>query len=301
MIKLPPGVDINNLIDDLKAFSWEASDILLKYAQIIKDSNNKSKILSNENEDDPVTIADLKVNEIIIQNITKNYKNVEWEILSEENVKINPNYRLINKHFLWVLDPLDGTKDFIQGTANYAMHLALNYKNKPYLGIILIPVKNELWISKHDMVWCENKHGDSKKPNLSSKQNLKDMTIVTSKNHGNQILQNLIKKVNFKKVIVMGSIGCKIASILRGESDIYICLSLPGESSPKDWDLAAPAAALKTAGGAITNLYNEELTYGNYNFEHGGIIIATSNYLNHEKICLQIKAIIKKYDLYPIN
>ncbi len=301
MIKLPPGVDINILINDLKDFSWEASDILLKYAQIIKDSNNKSKILTNENEEDPVTIADLKVNEMIIENITKKYKNVEWEILSEENVKINPTNRRINKHFLWVLDPLDGTKDFIQGTSNYAMHLALNYKYKPYLGIVLIPDKNELWISRHDMVWCENKCGDNKKPNLSSKQNLKDMTIVTSKNHGNQILHNLIKKVNFKKVIVMGSIGCKIASILRGESDIYICLSLPGEGSPKDWDLAAPAAVLKAAGGAITNLFNEELTYGNYNFEQAGIIIATSNYLNHEKICLQIKEIINKYDLYPLN
>ena len=61
----------------------------------------------------------------------------------------------------------------------------------------------------------------------------------------------------------MGSIGCKIASILRGESDIYICLSLPGKSSPKDWDFAAPEAILKTAGGSITNLNNEELVYGN--------------------------------------
>ena len=301
MIKLPPGVDINNLIEDLKAFSWEAYEILFKYSKIIKDSNNKSKILINKNEEDPVTIADLKVNEIMIKNITKKYNNIEWEIISEENVKANPNNRRITKNFVWLLDPLDGTKDFIQGTGNYAMHLALNYRNKPYLGIVLIPDKNELWISNHDMVWCENKHGENKKPNLSSKDNLKDMTIVTSKNHNNQNLHNLIKKANFKKVIVMGSIGCKIASIIRGESDIYICLSLPGESSPKDWDFSAPAAALKAAGGAITNLHNEELTYGNSNFEQSGIIIATSNYLNHEKICLQIKEVINKFDLYPFN
>ena len=301
MIKFPPGIDVNKLIDDLRLFSWEACEILLKYAQIIKDSNNKSNILINENEEDPVTIADLKVNEMMIRNITENYKNINWEILSEENVKTDLKNRRINKDFVWVLDPLDGTKDFIQGSGNYAMHLALNHKNKCYIGIVLIPDKDELWITNYDTIWCENRKKEYTKPNLLLNENLKDMTIVTSKNHRNQTLQKLIKKVNFKKVIEMGSIGCKIASILRGESDIYICLSLPGESSPKDWDLAAPAAALKTAGGAITNLYNEELTYGNYNFEHGGIIIATSNYLNHEKICLQIKAIIKKYDLYPIN
>ncbi len=301
MIKLPPGVDKNNLIDDLIALSWEASATLLAYEQIIKDSNNKSNILTNANEGDPVTIADLKVNDIMIKNISNNYKNINWEILSEENVKVDPNNVKINKDFVWVLDPLDGTKDFIQGTGNFAMHLALNYKNKPYIGIVLIPVKNELWISNHDTVWCESRDKKYKKPYLSRKHYLREMTIVTSKNHRNKILQDLIKKVNFKEVIEMGSIGCKIASILRGDSDIYICLSLPGESSPKDWDLAAPAAILKAAGGAITNLENEELIYGNSNFEQGGLIIASSDSQNHGKICLEIKQIIQKFDLYPFN
>jgi len=301
VIKLPPGVDITNLIDDLKMFSWEAADIFLNYAQILKDTKYKSNIISNSNKADPVTLADLQVNEIIIKRIKEKYKNINWEILSEENVKLNPNSCNINKDFVWVLDPLDGTKDFIQGTGNYAMHLALNFKKRPYLGIVLIPEKDELWISKYDEVWSENRNGEQKKTNLTKKDNLKDMIIVTSKNHRNQTLKNLIKKIHFQKVTVMGSIGCKIASILRGESDIYICLSLPGESSPKDWDFAAPALALKAAGGAITNLNNHELTYQNTNFEQGGIIVATSNYVTHEKICSEIRDVIKKYDLYPLN
>ncbi len=301
MIKLPPGVDITNLIDDLKIFSWEAADILLNYAQILKDTKNKSNIIRNNNKADPVTLADLQVNEIIIKRIKEKYKNINWEILSEENVKLNPNSCNINKDFVWVLDPLDGTKDFIQGTGNYAMHLALNFKKRPYLGIVLIPEKDELWISKYDRVWSENRNGEQKGTNLTKKDNLKDMMIVTSKNHRNQTLKNLIKKLDFKEVTIMGSIGCKIASILRGESDIYICLSLPGESSPKDWDFAAPALALEAAGGAITNLNNQQLTYQNTNFEQGGIIVATSNYVTHNKICLEIKEVIKKYDLYPLN
>ncbi len=179
------------------------------------------------------------------------------------------------------------------------MHLSLNYKKKPYLGIVLIPDKDELWISNHDKVWCENRKGEYKKPNLSRRNNLRDMNIVTSKNHKNRILQSLIKKIKFKKVTVMGSIGCKIASILRGESDIYISLSLPGGSSPKDWDFSAPAATLIAAGGAITNLDNKELVYGKTNFEQAGIIIASNNVLNHGKICLEIKDMINKFDLYP--
>ena len=147
MIKLPSGVEVKSLIEDLRIFCWEASDVLLYYSKILKDSEYKNNILKNDNAEDPVTLADLKVNEIIIQRINEKYKDIDWGILSEENVKIYPkNFNSLDD-WNWILDPLDGTKDFIQGTGNYAMHLSLNYKQKPYIGIVLIPEKNELWIS----------------------------------------------------------------------------------------------------------------------------------------------------------
>ena len=300
MIKLPFGINTESLINDLRSFSWEASKTLLYYAQILKDSNNKINILKNGSNNDPVTLADLKVNEIIIKSITTKYKDISWEILSEENVKIPSQYCDTNATWMWVLDPLDGTKDFIQGTSNYAMHLALNYEKTPYLGIVLIPEKDQLWIADGEKVWCENREGLKLEFNLSKNKNLQEMVLVTSKNHNNESLKKLIQKINFNEVIVMGSIGCKIASIVRGESDLYICLSLPGKSSPKDWDFAAPEAILKAAGGAITNLDNEELSYGKTNFEQGGIIIASNNRITHGKICSEIKEIIKKYNLYPL-
>ena len=297
MVKLPSDIEIKNLVDNLRIFSWEASEILLYYSQILKDSNAKSNILKNNNINDPVTLADLKVNDLIIQRINKKYKNVSWEILSEENEKIDSINLHPNSDWLWVLDPLDGTKDFIQGTGNYAMHLGLNYKNKSYLGIVLIPEKDELWISDGERVWCEGKDKVKKNPSVLRNKSLREMVIVTSKNHGNETLKTLIDKIGFKKVVIMGSIGCKIASILRGECDIYICLSLPGGSSPKDWDFAAPAAILKGAGGAITNLENEELSYGGPNFEQRGVIVASNNSSTHGRICTEIKEIIKKCNI----
>ncbi len=296
--KLPLDVDINSLIDDLRIFSWEASEVLLYYAQIIKDKNNKSNILKNDNIEDPVTIADLKVNELIISRINQKYKETKWDILSEENVKISSQKNDTDSEWIWVLDPLDGTKDFIQGTSNYAMHLALNFRKKPIIGIVLIPEKDQLWIAYGNKVWCERRDGVKILPNLSKNKILKDMVLVTSKNHRNKSLRDLIQKIDFNQVIIMGSIGCKIASIVSGESDIYICFSLPGGSSPKDWDFAAPDAILKAAGGAITTLDNKELIYGKSNFEQGGIIIATNNKLTHESICLKIKELIEKNNLY---
>ena len=299
MIKLPSGVEINSLIDDLRIFSWEAADILLYYSKVLKDSNYKKNILKNDNTKDPVTIADLKVNEVIIQRINERYKGIDWEILSEENVKNDTEDFCTTKKWMWVLDPLDGTKDFIQGTNNYAMHLALNYEHKPYIGVVLIPERNELWITNGEKSWCEKRDRSLIKPNLSKNNSLQDMILVTSKNHNNETLKKLIKEIDFNEVVVMGSIGCKIASILRGESDLYICLSLPGKSSPKDWDFSAPEAILKAAGGAITNLENEELSYAKSNFEQGGIIIASSERKMHAKLCLQVKEIVKNIP-YPL-
>ena len=299
MVKLPFGIEINNLIDDLRIVGWEASDIILHFSNKIKDLNYKEDLIKFKKDNDPVTLADLKVSELIIQRINEKYPNVNWNILSEENINIESNC-LKNSQWLWVLDPLDGTKDFIQGTGNYAMHLALNYKNKPFLGIVLIPSRNELWISNGQKIWCEDRNGEKTKKNISKNKKLQDMILVISKNHSNELLNLLINRIKFKKIIVMGSIGCKITSIVRGESDLYICLSLPGKTSPKDWDFAAPEAILKAAGGAITNLDNEELIYGKSNFEQGGIIVASNNINIHKMICLEIKEIIEKEDLYPL-
>ena len=300
MIKLPLGVDINNLIDDIRIFSWQAADILLYYSKLLESSDNKKNIVKSNNEDGPVTLADLRVNELIINRINEKYKNIHWNILSEENVKTSTKIFDSNKDWIWVLDPLDGTKDFIQGTGNYAMHLALNFKQKPHIGFVLIPEKNQLWITDGTKTWCEKRDGSIYKPILLKNRNLHEMTLVTSKNHGNETLRNLIQKINFCKVEIMGSIGCKIASIVRGDSDIYICLSLPGKSSPKDWDFAAPEAILKAAGGAITDLDNQELSYGKFDFKQGGIIIATNNRNSHGRICLEIKKLIKKDGIYPL-
>ena len=300
MIKLPLGVDINNLIHDVRIFSWQAADIMLYYSSLLEDADYKANILQNNNADDPVTLVDLKVNELIIKRLNEKYKDINWHILSEENVKISSKNFEIDSDWVWVFDPLDGTKDFIQGTGNYAMHLALSFKGKPYIGFVLIPDKNQLWIADGNKTWCEKRDGSKYEPNIFNNKNLQDMTLVTSKNHGNDVLKNLIQKINFRRVEIMGSIGCKIASIVKGDSDIYICLSLPGKSSPKDWDFAAPESILKAAGGAISNLDNQELSYGKANFEHGGIIVATNNRNTHGRICLEIKKIIDKYGIYPL-
>ena len=302
MVKLPVGVDINNLIDDLRIFSWEAADILLNYSQKLKNSDQKNKIIKNTDIKDPVTIADLEVNELILKRMKEKYHNINWKYLSEENTKINLINNLeIDSEWLWILDPLDGTKDFIQGTGDYAMHFALNHEKKPVIGVVLIPEKDELWISNGKNTWCEKRDNSKQSLDLYLEKDISEMKVVTSKNHNNLTLKRLIDRIQFKEIIEMGSVGCKIASIIRGDSDIYICLSLACEGSPKDWDLDAPEAILKAAGGKITKIDNGSLIYGQTGFEQGGLIIASNNHKRHKEICLQIKEIIKKENNISID
>ena len=293
MLHLPEEVDLNNLLNGLRSCCWTASDILLNYSQKIKDKQSKSSFVQTKVYDEPVTLADLEVNNLIFDYFYKEFSEIKWAILSEETSKTQFENKF-NDGWLWILDPLDGTKDFIQKSGNYATHLALNFNNKPIFGLVLIPSKNELWIANGNEVWCENKNRVKKSPEMSLCRNIGEMTIVTSKNHKNQTLNNLINKIGFKNSISMGSIGCKIASILRGEADIYISLSLPGQSSPKDWDFAAPAAVLQQAGGCITDLHNREISYNKKDFKQEGIIIASSNKDYHREICLEIKRVFMK-------
>ena len=299
-MNLPKGVYIDNLIADLKKFSLEASEILLYYSKKLQDPSFKNEIINKTDSNQPVTVADLKVNELIKKRIKEFYPEVCWDFLSEEDSKLEGKLFYPKYNWLWVLDPLDGTKDFIQCTGNYAMHLSLNFKNKPVLGVVLIPERNELWISYLSKTFCYGDGISEVKLDTNKNTKLENMRLITSKNHNNDFLLNLAERINFKKIGKMGSIGCKIASILRGEYDIYVSYSNPHGMTPKDWDFAAPAIILKSAGGSITNLDNEELIYNKEGYKQGGVIIASNNKYIHRNICSELKQIITKYKLLQI-
>jgi len=282
---VPKDVELTTLLDELRKLSWAASDVLRAYARGHEPPYGFPKSLTvKEGGDGPVSAADMAVNELLISGLKDNINYKEWDILSEETSK-EKTFREIDykKDWCWIIDPLDGTKDFLQGSENYAVHIALNYKQKPKIGIVLIPEKNELWFGIVGIgAWFENRDGSKKHFSFSDRLDISKLILVSSKNHQQTILKNLLSTFCFAETKKIGSVGCKVASILRGEADVYISLS--GKTSPKDWDMAAPHALIEAAGGIFSHADGTHLTYQESNYFQSGCLIASHGKC-HQQIC----------------
>ena len=118
--------------------------------------------------------------------------------------------------------------------------------------MVLIPESDELWFGIQGIgAWCEDRMGNKTSVNFSDSSKIDDMTLVTSRSHRDRRLEKLIEDIPFLEKKIVGSVGCKVVKILKGEADFYISLS--GSTAPKDWDMAAPEAVLKAAGGYFTH------------------------------------------------
>ena len=291
MNSLPQGVDLEDLLNLLRKIGWEITDLLKSYSQNTKNSFNFKNLEINELSTGPVTSADLRANEVIINGIKNKYPQQKWFFLSEENVKDSNQYCL-NKDWVWIIDPLDGTRDFINNTGEYATHISLLFNKKNILGVVLIPNKEELWFYLEGLgSWCELRDLQKKYFNTMNDKKIEDLRIAISKTHFHKELKIIIDKLKLTNILGMGSIGYKIASIIRGDVDLYISYSEEGKSCPKDWDMAAPEAIIRGFGGFFTDLDCNQLSFLNdRNYNQPGILIASMSN-KHKEICKKIKDI----------
>ena len=190
---VPEDVELTTLLDELRKLSWAAADVLMAYARGQEPPYGFTKSLDVEEAGDgPVSAADMAVNELLISGLKNNLNYEGWDILSEETSKKKTlqgsHYK---KDWCWILDPLDGTKDFLQGSKNYAVHIALAYKQKPKIGVVLIPERNELWFGiVGSGAWYENRDGYKKEISFSERIDISELILVSSKNHQQSKLLN---------------------------------------------------------------------------------------------------------------
>jgi 3'(2'), 5'-bisphosphate nucleotidase len=288
-VPLPAGVAIDQLLVELRRLSWGAADILRAYGRGQQPPYGFPTALSvDDGGEGPVSAADLAVNQWLLEGLEASFPSAGWILLSEETAKqqLTPGHPL-DAEWLWILDPLDGTKDFLQGTGEYAVHLALTHLDKPVLGVVMLPEMEELWLGliagdSTGSAWCENRAGDIAPARLSHRRACSELVLVASRNHRDARLEQLLNALALGDTRAIGSVGGKVATILRGETDLYISLS--GRSAPKDWDMAAPEAVLRAAGGQFTHADGRPLTYNTGDIRQAGCLIA-SHGPSHAELC----------------
>jgi 3'(2'), 5'-bisphosphate nucleotidase len=297
---LPDGVSGEALLEQLRRLSWGAADILRAYARGEQPPYGFPAALQVEQGGEgPVSAADLAVNRWLLDGLSEAFPQAAWTLLSEETAgeQLQAGQPLAAE-WLWILDPLDGTKDFLQGTGEYAVHLALVHAGSPVLGVVLLPEPEELWFGlispgAAGQAWCENRSGERHPARLSERREVNELVLVASRSHRDARLEQLLEALQLGDTIAMGSVGGKVASILRGETDVYISLS--GRSAPKDWDMAAPEAVLRAAGGAFSHADGRALSYNDGDIRQAGCLIASHGF-SHAELCRRAAAAMAAID-----
>ena len=250
-----------------------AADILIQY---------RSHFEISGDTESPVTSADLAANDHILSNLQRHLGTDDYGYLSEETFKNqNPDDR--RKDWVWIIDPLDGTKDYIQNTGDYAVQIALAYQGRPVIAAVAYPAQGKFYSALvGNGTWVEDNAGNRRRARVSTRSNRSEMTIVTSRNHRGEKLEEFITILEISTQKKMGSIGCKLSAIVEQDADLY--LSISGKTAPKDWDFAAPELILTEASGKLTYFDGGLILYNGEDVNQWKGIIA-SNGTCHEEIC----------------
>ncbi len=268
-----------------RSVGWGAAKILRSYYQGENLDINKDK------KDGPVTAADLATNHYILEKLQAVFDTDTFGYLSEETHKDNERFL---QDWVWVIDPLDGTRDFIDKTGEYAIHIALAYQGRPVIAVVAVPEAEKLYYAtKGQGTFVETPDGTVKSIRVSQRDRFEDLSLVVSRTHRDERFQSLIDQMPFRARNYVGSVGCKISTILEGQSDVYISLS--GKSAAKDWDFAAPELILTEAGGQFTHFNGNPLTYNNGDARQWGGLMASNGHC-HEELCQKATALLEVID-----
>jgi len=205
-------------------------------------------------DDSPITAADKAANDIIVNMLCENFPEVS--MLSEESKLDESRFK---NDLCFVVDPLDGTKEFIKRNGEFTVNIALAYKHKSVLGVIYVPVTGLLYYAAQDYGAYREENGEVTKLSVTDKRD--NLILVGSKSHASDKLKALIEaKRNLIKDVVSAGSSLKGTMIAEGKADIYYRYALCSE-----WDTAAMQCIVEEAGGIFKQIDGTEMTYNRIN------------------------------------
>ena len=252
-------MEIQKIVEDLIDTFLEAGDLSLS----LRKKGLKKEIKSDNT---PVSNGDLEVNKFITKKISEITPDIP--IISEETSDNKDNAQLKN---FWLVDPIDGTYDYINDLEEFTINAGLIINNKPVAGLINAPAKKRMFYSYGEESAFELSNG--KTTNLSNKsiENNRPIKFISYSNKIKPEIQKIYQDIGVVENVKMKS-SLKFCVVAAGEYDGYVA-----EPRAYEWDIAAGHAILISAGGAVTDFDGNEILYGKKDLKNPSLILKSKN------------------------
>jgi 3'(2'), 5'-bisphosphate nucleotidase len=250
----------------------------------------EQKVNANK-ELEEVTAADREANELIVQRLAAEFP--DDGILAEESADTE---RRLDKDRVWMIDPMDGTKNFIQRDGDFAVQIGLAVNGESVAGVVYQPVRDVLYRAARGAgSWIEAPDQSAARMSVSGVVAPHEMVLASSRSHRSPRMELVVSRFGFKDEVRRGSVGVKIGLITERLADLYMHLS----PSTKQWDTCAPEIILIEAGGRLTDLFGQPLTYNGVRVDNRNGIVAT-NGAAHEMVIENLAPLLKEFGREPV-
>ena len=242
-------------------------------------------------ETEEVTAADREANELIVGRLRKEFP--EDGILAEEST--DTEHRL-EKNRVWLIDPMDGTKNFIRRDGDFAVQIGLAVNGESVLGTVYQPVREVLYRAvRGSGSWIEEKDRAARRMSVSHRTNPNEMVLASSRSHRSPRMEQVVSTFQFKNEVRRGSVGVKIGLITEQQADLYLHLS----PSTKQWDTCGPEIILHEAGGRLTDLFGQPLRYNGIRIDNRNGVVAT-NGAAHNMVIENLAPLLREFGREPV-
>jgi 3'(2'), 5'-bisphosphate nucleotidase len=243
-------------------------------------------------ETEEVTAADREANELIVRRLLSEFP--DDGVLAEESADSEDRLR---RDRVWLIDPMDGTKNFIQRDGDFAVQIGLAEKGEVVCGVVYQPVRDVVYRAVRGQgSWIEAPHKPAEQMKVSSRTTPGEMVLASSRSHRSPRMERVVNAFGFKKEMRRGSVGVKVGLIAEQEADLYLHLS----PSTKQWDTCAPEIILTEAGGRLTDLFGQPLRYNALRIDNRNGVLAT-NGAAHEIVIEHLKPLLKEFGREPVE
>lgn len=238
-------MELTALLSGLVQLSRRAGDAIMDIYQREFDVVTKA-------DNSPLTQADLASHEVITRSLAKLTPDIP--VLSEESGSIEAAERLSWSRY-WLIDPLDGTKEFINRNGEFTVNIALIDAHRPVLGIVHVPVRQKTYFGVvGEGAWLQD--GSESARRIQTRQPAASIPVVVgSRSHANPALEACLAPIGAHDMVSMGS-SLKFCLLAEGAADLY-----PRLGPTSEWDTAAAQAVVEAAGGQVVTLDGEPLAY----------------------------------------